>query len=74
MLEWDLYRFLIHDEESARRILGLLDFCRSVEPSYVTQLLIKYESHGEAANSPGGVIAALREVSRNEGPNDWLCS
>ncbi|MBQ9006609.1 MAG: RNA-directed DNA polymerase, partial [Atopobiaceae bacterium] len=59
-LERDLYRYLVHGEGSARSILGMLDFCRSVEPSYVTKLLIKYKSYGIAETTPGGVIAALR--------------
>lgn len=66
-LERDLYRYLIHGEGSAQRILGMLDFCRSVEPSYVTKLLVKYRSYGKAANVSGGVVAALRKASNNNG-------
>lgn len=65
-LEKRLYQYLMYGEGSARKILGMLDFCRSVEPSYVTKLLIKYGNYGKAAMTPGGVIAVLREAQAKQ--------
>lgn len=54
-----VYRFLMYGEGSAAKILGMLDFARSVEPRYVTNLIIKYAMYGRAAEC-GGVISALK--------------
>lgn len=66
-LEHDLYQYLVHGEGSAQQILGMLDFCRAIEPSYVTKLLVKYKSYGKAATISGGVIAVLRVACANNG-------
>lgn len=53
-----IYRFLVHGEGNASVIRGHIDFARSVNPAYVTDLLLKYENYGVAAKF-GGVMGAL---------------
>lgn len=57
-----LYQFLVHGDGDASEIRGILDFARSVNPRYVTELLLKYQNYGYAAEY-GGVMAALEHVS-----------
>ena len=53
-----LYRFLLYGEGNTEEIRGLIHFARSVDPAYVTSVLLKYENYGSAAVR-GGVMGAL---------------
>lgn len=51
---------------SARSVLGMINFCREIEPGYLNGLLAKYSSYGLAAKA-GGVIPALSMLIDGEG-------
>lgn len=60
-LRRQLYLLLSRREGYAARILGLLYFCKQVEPDYFNTLLAKYATCGLAQDA-GGVIPALRSL------------
>lgn len=58
----ELYQFLVHRVGNPSQLMGLLNFCRQIEPNYYNELLAKYASYG-AARLYGGVIPALTHYS-----------
>lgn len=54
----ELYQLLVHNRGNPNRIMGLLNFCRQIEPDYYNDLLAKYANYG-IARECGGVISAL---------------
>lgn len=62
-LEKGLYEYLVNDVGSADQLLGLLNFCSSIEPSYAGKIIAKYSNYGRAAEYEG-VVDALRRGCR----------
>lgn len=58
-----LYALLKKQEGSPSRVLGMLFFCKQVEPEYFNTLVAKYATYG-LANDYGGVIPALQALRR----------
>ena len=54
-----LYKYLTKQSGNRLKILGMLFFCKQVEPSYFNRVVAKYSCCG-IASQMGGVIPALR--------------
>lgn len=54
-----LYNYLVYQEGDAAEILGLLLFCKQVDPEFFNRVLAKYADYG-IASIAGGVMPALR--------------
>lgn len=63
-----LYRVLMSCEDDpeialyARSVVGMINFCKEIEPEYLNGLLAKYSSYGLAVKS-GGVMPALARLT-----------
>lgn len=54
-----LYKYLMYHEGDGDEILGLLFFCKQVDPEFFNRMVAKYADYGIASIS-GGVMPALR--------------
>lgn len=62
-LKRELYKVLVGEQVSAndvRTLIGRLNFCRQVDPTYLNSVLAKYASYGRARKC--GVMPALKEI------------
>lgn len=60
-----IYRHLVSEEGkeiiSAHRLMGLITFCRQIEPAFVARVISKYSNYGRAARVPGGLMELLMQ-------------
>jgi hypothetical protein len=59
----ELYKYLVNPDDdvssSARRILGYINFCLSIDSRYVCALIEKYSNYGRARACLGGLMELL---------------